>query len=503
MRSRSRRVTSVVAALASTVLVLAATGAIAPAAQAQDAQQSGEELFGNYDLEARGLGVQARYEIEGLLPGGSPVLDLTLPETLARFTSGPTGYGLASLAYPGGLIVNLASLVAQTGTDSSSIPDYPVKAETFYPSGPTDASAQAVGDQVSRATQLGVDAMGTYPGIDADPVINVDSVSSASRSDIEGGKAVARTRVVLGGVTILGGVITIDSLVTDLVAAHDGTNGTANGGTTATGVKFLGLAASLTKDGLVLEEAPPAQGPAGALGTILNPLVSGLQQLTAPVQALVQQVLKQAVPSLDDVLSAAGLNLELLSGGAVTTDSGASAYRSTGLALDLSYKGAEQAALGQLIDSIPPDLRPNIGPLPNPISFLVNNHIASLTLGTGTVSALASSPFDSEGDGSDGGVDLGGSGSDLGSFDDGGAFDPGFSTPIASPPTGSNGRQGLGATLEAVASRAVPGTGIALILLGAACITLLTRRFADDVLAASSNSCPSGLDQPPPPPRDP
>jgi hypothetical protein len=49
----------------------------------------------------------------------------------------------------------------------------------------------------------------------------------------------------------------------------------------------------------------------------------------------------------------------------------------------------------------------------------------------------------------------------------------------------------------------VPGTGIALLILGAACLTLLTRRFADDVLAASTTSCPSGLDQPPPPPRDP
>jgi hypothetical protein len=307
--------------------------------------------------------------------------------------------------------------------------------------------------------------------------------------------------VVLGGVSILGGVITIDSLVTDLVAAHDGTTGTANGGTTATGVKFLGLAASLTKDGLVLAEAPPVQGPAGALGTILNPLVSGLQQLTAPVQSLVQQVLQQAVPSLNGVLSAAGLDLELLDGGPVTTDSGASAYRSSGLALNISYKGSEQAALGQLIDSIPPELRPALGPLPNPISFLVNNHIAALTLGTGTVSALASAPFDSEA-GSDGGVDLG-SGSDLGSFGDGGSFDPGFSTPIIEPQRGSNGPRGLGATLEAVASRAVPGTGIALLILGAACLTLLTRRFADDVLAASSTSCPSGLDQPPAPPRDP
>ena len=47
--------------------------------------------------------MEALYSIEGLLPGGAPILDLTVPETLARFGSGPTGYGLASIAYPGGL----------------------------------------------------------------------------------------------------------------------------------------------------------------------------------------------------------------------------------------------------------------------------------------------------------------------------------------------------------------------------------------------------------------
>ena len=66
-------------------------------------------------LEARGQGVRVRYEIEGMLPGGTPVLDLGMPEALARFTSGPTGYGVASLAYPGGVIVNLPSLVEQAG----------------------------------------------------------------------------------------------------------------------------------------------------------------------------------------------------------------------------------------------------------------------------------------------------------------------------------------------------------------------------------------------------
>ncbi len=136
-----------------------------------------------------------------------------------------------------------------------------MKAEGFFPSGPLDAQSQAVGDQQVHTTNLGVDALGTFPGIDGDPVINAKAVRSASRSSIEDGKAVSRTRVVLSGVNLLGGVISIDSLVTDLVAVHDGSSGTTSGGTTATGVKFLGLAASLTDKGLVLDEAPAVTGP--------------------------------------------------------------------------------------------------------------------------------------------------------------------------------------------------------------------------------------------------
>jgi hypothetical protein len=491
----------VLLALVAPLLGLGGLGVGVPA-QAQDAGggQTGESLFGSYDLEARGTGVQARYEVEGLLPGGAPILDLTLPETLARFGSGPTGYGLASLAYPGGLIVNLGSLLSQTGADGSQIPDYPIKAEAFFPSGPTEVHSQALGDQTVLTNGLGVDARATFPSVDADPVISVASVTSASRSDIEDGKAVARTRVVLGGVRILGGVVTIDALTTDLVAAHDGTTGKTDGGTTATGVRFLGLAAKLTSDGLVLDKAPPASGPASPLGSALDPLLGPLRQLTAPIQALVQQVLQQAVPSLDTVLGAAGIDLRLLRGGTVTTDSGASAYRSSGLSLTFSYKGAEQEALGDLIESIPPDLRPNLGPLPNPISFLVNNHIAGVTLGSGTVSALASPPFDTEG--GDEGVDLGG---DLGSFPDGGFTDPGFSTPLPTLPGPSTpgGGVDLSDVAKAVAGGAVPAIALLLALAAAAAIGVGSTRLADNVLAAVSTSCPTGRDQPPAPPRDP
>lgn len=476
-------------------------GVLGGPARAQEAAPTGDTLFGSYDLEARGTGVQARYEIEGLLPGGSPILDLTIPETLARFGSGPTGYGLASLAYPGGLIVNLGSLIAQSGAGAdaaNAIPDYPVKAEAFFPAGPLDAHSEAVGTQQVRTTDLGVDALGTFPAIDADPVISVQSVKSASRSSIEDGKAVSRTRVELAGVNLLGGVISIGSLVTDLVAAHDGTTGVTNGGTTATGVKFLGLAASLTDKGLVLDEAPPAAGPGAPLGTVLNPILDPLKGLTGPVQDLLEDVLAQAVPSLNGVLAGAGIDLRVLGGGAVTTDSGASAFRSSGLALSLTYKGKEQAQLSQLIESIPPELRPSVGPLPNPIAFLTENHISGLTLGQGSVSALASPPFDSSG-GLSSDLPLDG---ELPSFDGSDLGSPGFSSAVPdlpSTPTGS----GLGEQLASAASGAIPAAALLLVLVAGACMGILTTRLADNVLAPVSTACPSGLDKPPAPPREP
>jgi hypothetical protein len=499
LRSRARRRFAALAAAASLV-GLGGLGASAPArAQEAGGVPTGDSLFGSYDLEARGLGIQARYEVEGLLPGGSPVIDLTVPESLARFGSGPTGYGLASLAYPGGLLVNLGSLVTQAGADGSAIPDYSIKAEAFYPSGPVDATNQAVGNQAVRSTALGVDARATYPGTDTDPIVSVASITSASRTSIEDGKAVARTKVVLGGVKLLGGVISIDALTTDLVAAHDGTSGSTAGGTTATGVRFLGLGAKLTDKGLELEKPAEATGPAAGLGTALDPLLGPLQELTAPVQQLAQQVLDQAVPSLNDVLRAAGIELRLLSGAPVTTDSGASAFRSTGLSLTFSYRGAEQQELTDLIESIPPDLRPSLGPLPNPISFLVNNHIASITLGLGQVSALASPPFGSDDLGGE--VDLGG-GSDFG---DGGFVDPGFSTPIPELPGPSTGGGPveLGDAVNALASGAIPAILFLGVLAGAAIVSIGTTRLADNVLAPVSNSCPTGRDQPPAPPRDP
>jgi hypothetical protein len=425
------------------------------------------------------------------------VLDLAIPETLARFASGPSGYGLASLAYPGGVIVNLPSLVDQSGGDGSQIPPYPIKAEAFFPSGPTEVDASQGGGQQKVVTDtLGVEANGAFPGIEAGPAVQVGTLTSSSRTAIEGAKAVSRTRVALGDVNILGGVITIDSVVTDLVSAHDGTTGAADGETRVSGVRFLGLEAAFTDDGLVLTEAPPAEGPGAPLGGVLSPATGPLRDALAPVQDALADVLAQATPQVDDLLAQAGVTVRLTKPEDVAVDSGAVTRTSRGLSIELSYEGREQQQLADLINSVPSELKPNIGPIPFPLAFFAENHITGFEIGPATVSALAAPPFDIPPFPDVTPPPVGG-----GSFDPGTTGDlasPAFETPVPELPTGpaSDG----GGLLPADATSPFDGALPAFLVLGVLLLSPLfglgSTRLADNVLAPVSNRCPTGQDRP-------
>lgn len=475
--------------------------AVSPAAVAQEppAGPLGEDLFGSYALEARGQGVQTRYEIEGLLPGGTPVLDFGLPEALARFSSGPTGYGVASLAYPGGLIVNLPSLVEQSGGGGDT-PPYPIKEEAFFPTGPTEAGGTQPGGAAQRVLtgERGVEVLATFPAIDAPPAVKIGSISTAVRSSIEEGKAVSRTRVVASDIAVLGGVLTIESVVTDLVAVHDGNGGTTAGGTTASGVKFLGLDAALTGEGLVLQEAPPVEGPGAPLGGILTPIIPPAGEALSPLQKALNDVLDQANPQLDELLAMAGIRVSVAAPEDVASDTGAASRVSSGVLVELSYKGREQAALGDLIATIPDELKPNVGPIPNPVGFLAENHITAIALAPASVSSLATPPFpDIEIPPFDSFVP--------GPIDPGtpSLGDPGFVTPTPGIDTPSGGDPEAGGDLpteeaSAALGGALPALLVALALLASPFFGLGSSRLADNMLADVSTSCPTGLDKPPP-----
>lgn len=496
-RERRRRLSLLVGATA-----LLGMG-LGPRAQGQEspAARLGEELFGSYTLESHGQGVQTRYEVEGLLPGGTPVLDLGMPEALSRFVSGPTGYGVASLAYPGGIIVNLPSLIEQSGGGSDG-PPYPIKAEAFFPSGPTEADASQPGGTTQRVVtgELGVDSLGTFAGIDAPPAVKVGSVTAHTRTAIEGTSAVSRARVVASDVAVLGGLLTFGSVTTDLVAVHDGTTGSTSGGTTASDVRFLGLDAALTGEGLVLTEAPPVEGPGAPLGGVLTPIVPPATGALSPVQAALNQALGQAEPNLDDVLAMAGVRVSVAEPSASTSESAAATRSAAGVLFELTYEGREQAALADLIDAIPAELKPNIGPIPNPVGFLAENHITTLALAPASVSTLATPPFPS--------MDVPLSdpfASTPGSFEPGITTpgSPGFATPLPALPSAAasdGGSGGIGG-IEEIASHFDGALSAALVLMAILLSPLFgvgSTKLADNVLAPVSTSCPTGHDKLPP-----
>ena len=91
-----------------------------------------------------------------------------------------------------------------------------------------------------------------------------------------------------------------------------------------------------------------------------------LSDLHGTRQDLLTQVLDQAVPQLNDVLADAGIQLRLLDPMDAPVESGAARRISTGLSLTLTYEGKEQQALVDLINSIPAELKPALGPDPVP-----------------------------------------------------------------------------------------------------------------------------------------
>jgi hypothetical protein len=480
---------------------VAAMGAGADArAQEAPAARVGEDLFGSYALEGHGQGVQVRYEIEGLLPGGAPVLDLGLPEALARFESGPTGYGVASLAYPGGVIVNLPSLAAQGGA-GDGVPPYPIQSEAFFPSGPTEADGSQPGGTSQRVVtdELGVDSLATFPTTDASPAVRIGTVLTHARTRIEGATAVSRTRVVAEDVSVLGGVLTLDAVTTDLVAVHNGSSGTTSGGTRVTGLRFLGLDAAFTDEGLVLEEAPPVEGPGAPLGDILDPAVPAAASGLSPVEQALADALRQARPQLDEVLAMAGVRVWLAEPQSTVSDAGAATRRAAGLVVELSYKGREQAALADLLAAVPEELKPSIGPIANPVGFLAENHISTVGLSPASVSSLATPPFPA--------IDV--PLPEIPAPPAPSAFDAGFTTPPSDgfttptpdlPAPDAQGDEAL-APIDDVTSpfeHALPAGLVVAALLLSPLFGAASTKLADDVLAPVSTGCPTGHDTPPP-----
>lgn len=477
--------------------------------------------FGGYKLTSRGNGFLLSFDSPRLFPLGSPLFEVGLPEVQATGSNGPSGYAMASLAYPGSLLANLPAVAKQGSPDAPPLPDYPVRQQSFYPSGPESSAQQIATASMSTATSaISSDGVAQYSAADLQSFFQAGQVTVTAHTGLEAGQVVSRLRSEVTNLNILG-IISIGSVVTDIVAAGNGKDANTDGITTVSGVKVLGLDATIDAAGVHLGSPPPAgtpttTAPPGPLGGILPPQASlgPLNDALKPAADALSALIRQTVGSsgtLDDLLKQAGISIKLLQ--PLNTKSGAQAQRTAnGLLVEITYNGRTEPILSQLIAAVPSNQLPadcpfastpfdpactaiplNISPQAM-FNLLKETYVIDLALAPGDVAVQASPPYVAT------------------PFVTAPRSVPKPATTVATGATrfttpspalsrgGSSGGDGSGSLGNflpiALGTPIAALAALSLVALTAGVFGIGSRRLADGVLAATARSCPEGREPP-------
>jgi hypothetical protein len=205
-------------------------------------------------------------------------------------------------------------------------------------------------------------------------VIEMGTVTTSAQTGLEDGRIAARSRTRVASVSLLSGLVRLDDIVTDVVAASDGKLASTAGTTTIGSASVLGV--------------PITVGP------------DGVAEASDPLKAALRAVLGSATGSVNDLLAAAGVRIALAP--VDGTHQGAQAkVEGAGLRIDLTFDGSDDGPLARLLALLPSDQLPGTAlpglPLNTSPQALVNllkeTHVARVTLATATASVDASPAF--------------------------------------------------------------------------------------------------------------
>jgi hypothetical protein len=240
-----------IAALASAIVV----PTMADAATAGD-NGSG---FGSFNLSANAPVEQVRFNDGdkcGGTPGGTGGCEGVVPETVSTLRSGPIGYALSSVVWPGVLAGNLGAIVVVSGgPDQANMANDPVRAEARNGSGP---------DTVTNNDYQGVSMVATAKD---DLVAATADIAQSSNSQAGTfNHSSSKTKVAVTGPTtgaaeayshaddiaLAGGVVTIGSVTSTAKGTTDGLKASASGSTLVNDVKIGGVPVTIDEHGVTV-----------------------------------------------------------------------------------------------------------------------------------------------------------------------------------------------------------------------------------------------------------
>ena len=265
--------------LASGLACLAASGAgIALGGPARADSAPGSSL-GSFALTATAPGMQLTWDYP--TAATHPIGEGDVPHSLAQLQSGPQGYALSSVAWPGSLAGNAGSTSQLLGLGippsvSGNLND-PIRAEARTGNGPSSVTNDSVPgtDMTASATDTEVRAQSTIAGA-VGPVPGMSTGNTVTTSDtrltgVSTALATASSRV--QDIVLAGGVVKIASVTSTADVATDGVHASGHGGTVVAGMTIAGQPVSVDQSGVHVGQAgAPANAAASA---IVNQALAG------------------------------------------------------------------------------------------------------------------------------------------------------------------------------------------------------------------------------------
>ncbi|MEX2538623.1 MAG: hypothetical protein WD646_08220 [Actinomycetota bacterium] len=284
--------------------------------------------FAGWDMGGKATSVQLVFDSPSLGVPATPTGELNLAYSEATFKSGPTGYGLGSVLWPGQVVAALPPFLLGIIEEQAmqdiplDLPTYPVRAETFYPAGPQDSSFQ-LGTLVmsSKAHDTFTEANSHLNSFAFPGIIDLGTQTSMTSSGFDTAGAVSMAEAAVSDLSL--GALTIDGVTTRVTARSDGTKGTVAGKTTVAGAQVAGFDVVIDNEGV---RVAGSEGPG-----------------VAAAQLAVNQALAQA-----------GISIELAP--PVDTIAGPSASRSLGGVIVTMKSGP----LDTVISLLPADIQKQI-----------------------------------------------------------------------------------------------------------------------------------------------
>lgn len=286
-KSRRRRLWHRATVTAGVICLVAGIATFAWPSGAHADSSAGSGL-GSFGISATAPGGQFTYSYPGATP--DPQAEGEVPESVAQLASGPHGYALSSLAWPGPLVANAGATaeLINLGLPTSVSQDLndPIRAEARTGSGPPTVTNNAYPgvSMTATATDANVSADAALSGVNGPaPQSGSGNTETHSTAAVTGPSTVTGTAYSLvQAVHLAGGVVTFQSVTSKVTASASPVSSEASGSTVVSGLTVGGEPAYIDQSGLHLGSSGP--------GVPVNPIASSLAS-----QALAGAGMKVAV----------------------------------------------------------------------------------------------------------------------------------------------------------------------------------------------------------------